>query len=89
MPLSNGVGGLEGGEFVGELAKGAAEAVVGAVVGGLADCVATEDSGVAVIVVGGVSCEVNFAEETLFVMAEFAHHIGGVVRCVWEGCREG
>jgi len=73
---TNGVGGFESCQLVGELAERAAKTVVGSVVGRLADCIATEDGSVAVVVVGGVGCEVDFAEETLLVMAELANHVG-------------
>jgi len=74
MAAADRVGGFKSGEFVRELAEGAAEPVVGGVVGGVLDGVATDYGGVAVGVVGGVGCEVDFAEEALLVVFEFADH---------------
>ncbi len=45
-----------------QLAKGAADAVVFAVVGGLLDGISAEDGGFAVGIIGGVGCEIDFAE---------------------------
>ena len=55
--------GIELGELVGELAEGTAEPVVFGVVGGGLDAVAAQDGGFAVVVVGFVGGEVDFAEE--------------------------
>ena len=55
-----------------DLAEGAADAVVFCVVGGVCDCVASADGGGAVVVVGFVGGEIDFAEELLLVVLEFA-----------------
>lgn len=68
MAAADGVGGVEGREFVSEGFQGAAEAVVGCVVGRLLDVVAAADCGLAVVVVGFVGDEVDFSEEFLFVV---------------------
>jgi len=78
VAAADGVGGFEGGEFVRELPEGTAEPVVGGVVGGVLDGVATDYGRVAVGVVGGVGGEVDFAEETLLVVFEFADHASGL-----------
>lgn len=62
-----------------ELAKGAADAVVFLVVGGVLDGIAAEDGGVAVVIVRGVGGKVDLAEELLLVVLEFADHL--VLRC--------
>jgi len=76
VAAANGIGGLQRGELVRELAEGAAEPVVGGVVGRVLDGVAPDYGGVAVGVVGGVGGEVDFAEEALLVVFEFADHGG-------------
>lgn len=63
MLEAHGVLGIELGELVGELTERAADAVVFGVVGGGLDAVAAEDGGFAVVVVGFVGGEVDFAEE--------------------------
>lgn len=63
-----------------ELPEGTTDAVVFLVVGGVLDGVAAEDGRVAVVVVAGVGGEVDFAEELLLVVLEFADHL--VLRCV-------
>lgn len=63
MLEAHGVLRVELGELVGELAEGAAEPVVFGVVGGGLDAVAAQDGGFAVVVVGFVGGEVDFAEE--------------------------
>lgn len=52
-----------------ELSEGAADTVVGAVVGGFLDAVSAEDGGFAVVVVGFVGCEVNFPKEPGNILA--------------------
>lgn len=74
MLVTHGIGGVERGEQMGQLAQGAAESVVLGVVVGRGDCVAAGDGGGAVRGVGGVGCEVDFSEELLFVVFEFADH---------------
>ena len=72
MPDADRVVGREVGEGVCELAEGAADAVVFWVVGWVGDCVAAADGGGAVVGVGFVGCEVDFSEELLLVVFEFA-----------------
>ena len=87
------VGGLKGGDLVGQLAQRAGEAVVLCVVVALLDAVAAHNGMLAVIVVGlvgtgmvsweclwdmGFLLEVDLAEELLLMMLEFATH--GAVR---------
>ena len=71
MADADGVVGLEVGKGVGELAEGAADAVVFGVVGGGCDGVAAADCGGEVVLVGFVGCEVDFSEELGFVIFEF------------------
>ena len=65
MFVADGVGGVESGEAVRQLPQGAAQSVVGYVVGGAGDGVAPEDGGIAVRGVGFVGSEVDFAEEPM------------------------
>lgn len=82
-----GVGRIEGGEGVCELAETAADAVVFCVVGGVLDGVASADGGGVVVGVGFVGGEVDFAEEFLFVVFEFAAVVGLVSGSLGEGRR--
>lgn len=50
------------------------QAIVGGVVGGFRDGIASDDGCGAVGGVGGVVDEVDFAQESLLMMLEFAHH---------------
>lgn len=74
---AEGVGGVEVRDAVGELAQRAAELVVLAVVVAALDGVAAHDERLAVVVVGLVRVEVDFAQELLLMVLEFARHGGG------------
>lgn len=56
------------------------EAVVGTVVGGIREIVSSDHRRGAMGGVGGVVDEVDFPQEPLLMMLEFAHHSGGVSR---------
>lgn len=60
---------------MGQLAQGAADAVVFLVVGGVLDGIAAEDSRVAVVVVACVGGEVDLTEKLRLMMLEFADHL--------------
>lgn len=62
-----------------ELSELAAETVVFRVVAGALDYVAPADFGGAVLRVGFVGCEVDFAQELLLVVFEFADHLFSIV----------
>jgi hypothetical protein len=99
MLAPEGVRGVEVREAVGELAQGAAELVVFAVVVGLRgvvrrciqekslgmlitcllDGVAADYGGLSVVLVALVGCEVDFFEQLLLVVLEFADHGRGGV----------
>ena len=64
MFQSHRVRGFEIRELVGKRFEGAAETVVGGVVGGFLDAVAPVYGGGAVVGVGFVGCEVDFAKES-------------------------
>lgn len=68
-----------------EVSQGACEAVVGGVVGGIRDGVASDHGGGAVGGIGRVVDKVHFAQQSLLMVLEFAHHFGGVQE-LWILC---
>ena len=72
MADADGVVRVEVGEGMGELPQGTADAVIFGVVGRVGDGVAAADGGGVVVGIGFVGGEVNFAEELLLVVFEFA-----------------
>jgi hypothetical protein len=68
--------GVEVREAVGELAHGAAQLVVLAVVVAALDGIAAHDGRLAVVIVGFVGVEVDLLEELLLVVLEFPDHDG-------------
>ena len=59
---------------MGHLSQRACQAVVGAVVGRVRERVASDDCCRAVGGIGGIVDEVDFAQQFLLMMLEFAHH---------------
>jgi hypothetical protein len=80
---AEGIGGVEVGDLVGELAQRTAQLVVFAVVVAALDGIAAHNEGLAVVVVGLVCVEVDLAEQLLLMMLEFARHIGSAGCVLW------
>jgi hypothetical protein len=79
---AEGVGRVEVGEPVGELAHGAAQLVVLAVVVAALDGIAAHHGRLAVVIVRLVCVEVDLFEQLLLVVLELADHAGG--GCEWR-----